>query len=270
MTATKLDPDGLAEAAEGTASALRTASDRGAFGLDLQPAFYARRGGGWADYWSLLHPPYTVWHLSFVLLGAALAPDPDPRLVAGALLAFGLAVGVAAHAFDELQGRPLRTHIPAAVLVSLGAAALLGAVALGLLAATMLGPWFLAFVAVGAGLVVLYGFEAPIVHSDLGFALGWGAFPVVTAAAATGAAPLPTALAAAAAALISLAQRRLSTRVRAIRRRAVSVDSEIVFADGSRERIEAHSLIATPEGALSILWAAVALGAAAMLLSRWL
>src|SRR3569833_1125922 len=70
------------------------------------PAFYALKSGGWRDYWSLLHPPYTVWHLSYVLLGAALVPHPDPRVVLGALCAFALAVGVGAHAFDALQGRP--------------------------------------------------------------------------------------------------------------------------------------------------------------------
>ena len=69
----------------------------------LGSAFYALRPGGWRDYWTLLHPPYTAWHLSYVLLGAALAPAPDPRIVIGAVLAFGLAVGVAAHSFDELQ-----------------------------------------------------------------------------------------------------------------------------------------------------------------------
>src|SRR5437867_2901961 len=120
-----------------------------------RPAFYALDSGGWRDYWTLLHPPYTVWHLSYVLLGASLAPMPDPRIVAGTLLAFGLAVGVGAHAFDELRGRPLRTRIPSRVLVALGAIALALAVGLGLFAATLLGPVILVFVAVGAGLVLL-------------------------------------------------------------------------------------------------------------------
>src|SRR4029077_17171595 len=69
----------------------------------LGAAFYALRPGGWRDYWTLLHPPYTLWLLSNALLGAAIAPAPDPRIVAGGLLAFGLAVGVAAHSFDELH-----------------------------------------------------------------------------------------------------------------------------------------------------------------------
>jgi demethylmenaquinone methyltransferase/2-methoxy-6-polyprenyl-1,4-benzoquinol methylase len=235
----------------------------------LAPAFYAARGGGWRDYWTLLHPPYTAWHLSYVLLGAALSPAPDPRIVAGALVAFGLAVGVGAHAFDELNGRPLRTRIPSPVLVALGTAALLVAVALGLVAATMLGPLFLLFVIGGAAIVVLYAFEVPLVHSDVGFALGWGAFPVVTTAFATGAHPVPTALAALAATLLSLAQRRLSTRARSIRRRAVSMSGEIVYADGSREAIDAHALLGAPEGALSLLWIALCAVALAVLLARW-
>ena len=143
------------------------------------------------------------------------------------------------------------------------------AVALGLVAATMLGPLFLLFVIGGAAIVVLYAFEAPLVHSDVGFALGWGAFPVVTTAFATGAHPVPTALAALAATLLSLAQRRLSTRARSIRRRAVGVSGEIVYADGSREAIDAHALLGAPEGALSLLWIALCAVALAVLLARW-
>ncbi|MDP9255868.1 MAG: class I SAM-dependent methyltransferase [Actinomycetota bacterium] len=236
----------------------------------LAPAFYAARGGGWRDYWTLLHPPYTVWHLSYVLLGAALSPAPDPQIVAGALVAFGLAVGVGAHAFDELHGRPLRTRIPSRVLLTLGVAALLVAVALGLVAARRLGPLFLLFVLGGAALVPLYAFEVPLVHSDVGFALGWGAFPVAATAYATGGHPVPTALAALAAALLSLAQRRLSTRARSIRRRAVRVSGEIVYSDGSQEAIDARTIIEAPEGALSILWLALFAVALAVLFARWL
>jgi demethylmenaquinone methyltransferase / 2-methoxy-6-polyprenyl-1,4-benzoquinol methylase len=236
----------------------------------LAPAFYAARSGGWRDFWTLLHPPYTVWHLSYVLLGASLAPSPDPRIVGGALVAFGLAVGVGAHAFDELRGRPLRTRIPSRVLVALGTLAMAIAVGLGIYASTILGPLVLVFVAIGAALVLLYAFEAPIVHSDAGFALGWGTFPVVTTAYATGAHPLPTVVAGLAAALLSLAQRRLSTRARSVRRRATSVSGEVTYADGSRETIDRNSLIAAPEGALRVLWIAVLAVAASALLSRFL
>jgi ubiquinone/menaquinone biosynthesis C-methylase UbiE len=239
-------------------------------GSPLGAAFYALRPGGWRDYWTLLHPPYTLWLLSNALIGAAIAPAPDPRIVAGGLLAFGLAVGVAAHSFDELQGRPLSTRIPSRVLVALGTVALAIAVALGIAALPVVGAGLLAFIAVGAVLVIGYAFEAPLIHSDLGFALAWGAFPALTLAYATGAAPLPAIAVAAGAAFLSLAQRRLSTRVRGIRRKAASVAGEIRYRDGSREPIDARSLIAAPEAGLRLLWPAIALLALGVLLSRWL
>ena len=156
------------------------------------------------------------------------------------------------------------------MLVALGTAALLAAVAIGLVRATMIGPLFLLFVIGGASIVVLYGFDAPLVHSDVGFAIGWGAFPVAATAYATGGHPVPTILAAFAAALLSLAQRRLSTRARSIRRRAVRVSGEIVYSDGSTESIDARSLIGAAEGALSILWVALFAVSLAVLLARWL
>ena len=250
-------------------SATRTAAPRPIVPAPpMTPAFYAARSGGWRDYWTLLHPPYTLWHLSYVLLGAALAPAPDIRIVLGALLAFGLAVGIGAHAFDELRGRPLRTRIPSRVLVGLGSLALAVSAALGVLASVMLGPLFLLFVASGVALVVLYAFEIPVVHSDLGFALAWGAFPVVTTAYATGAQPIPALIAGAAAAWLSLAQRRLSTRARGIRRRATAISGEILYADGTRESVDARALIGAPESALRLLWIALVALAIAVYLSR--
>ncbi|MEK6224775.1 MAG: class I SAM-dependent methyltransferase [Chloroflexota bacterium] len=237
--------------------------------VSVAPAFYALEGGGWRDYWTLLHPPYTLWHLSYVLLGAALAPMPDPRIVAGALIAFFLAVGVASHSFDELQGRPLGTRIPSPVLVALGSLGLIGAVAIGIVAAGMLGPWFLALVAVGAALVVSYGVETPIVHSDIGFALAWGGFPVVASAVANGAPLLATAAAAIGASLLSLAQRRLSTPVRRIRRKAEQVSGSVRYRDGTVEEIDAARLISAPESALRLIWLAIAAISIGTLLARW-
>lgn len=232
-------------------------------------AFYALAPGSWRDYWTLLHPPYTLWHLSYVLLGAALAPMPDPRIVAGALVAFFLAVGIAAHSFDELQGRPLGTRIPSRVLVALGSLGLISAVALGVIAAAQLGPWFLVLVAAGAAVVISYGLEVPIVHSDVGFALAWGGFPVVVSAAANGAPLLATVAAAAGASLLSLAQRRLSTPVRRIRRKAAEVSGSVRYSDGTVEAIDAARLISAPESALRLLWLAIAAISIGTLLARW-
>jgi hypothetical protein len=146
---------------------------------EVRPAFYALRRGGWRDYVTLLHPPYTAWHLSYVAIGAALAPRFHLDRMLWALAAFFLAMGVAAHALDELKGRPLRTSIPTGVLVGLAAGSLAGAVAIGIAAAHMWGWGLLAFVAVGVVAVPAYNLELAF-HNYLGFALLWGAFPVLT------------------------------------------------------------------------------------------
>jgi hypothetical protein len=146
---------------------------------------------------------------------------------------------------------------------------LIGAVALGIAAAGMLGPWFLALVAVGAALVVSYGVETPIVHSDIGFAIAWGGFPVVASALANGAPLLATAAAAIGASLLSLAQRRLSTPVRRIRRKAEQVSGSVRYRDGTVEEIDAARLISAPESALRLIWLAIAAISIGTLLARW-
>jgi hypothetical protein len=233
-------------------------------------AFYTLTPGGWRDYWSLLHPPYTVWHLSYVVIGASLAAEVQVRWLLETVLAFFLAMGLAAHALDELNGRPLRTRIPDWVLWAIAVIGLGGAVALGIHGAREVS-WLWAFIAAGVFLVLAYNLElfGGVVHSDLWFALAWGAFPVLTAAFAQTAEVRPEAVAAAAAcAAISAAQRVLSTPVRRLRRSVASVEGTLVTRDGGREALDASSLRAAPEGALRWLSIAMPLLAAAMLLSR--
>ena len=234
-------------------------------------AFYALTPGGWRDYWSLLHPPYTVWHLSYVVIGASLAAEVQMRWLLETLLAFFLAMGLAAHALDELNGRPLRTRIPGGVLWAIAVIGLSGAVALGIHGAREVSPWLWAFIATGVFFVVAYNLElfGGVVHSDLWFALAWGAFPVLTAAFAQTAEVRPEAVAAAAAcAAISAAQRVLSTPVRRLRRSVASVEGTMVTHEGEREALDAAGLRAAPEGALRWLSVAMPLLAAAMLISR--
>jgi hypothetical protein len=185
---------------------------------EVRPAFYALRGGGWRDYVTLLHPPYTLWHLSYVAVGAALAPHFHLNRLLWALASFFLAMGVAAHALDELKGRPLRTRIPSTVLVAVAAVSLAGACTIGIGAARAWGWWLLAFVVVGAVVVPLYNLELAL-HTDWGFALTWGAFPVLTGYFVEAQTLRVEAVAAAAYAFaLSLAQRVLSTPVRQARR----------------------------------------------------
>ena len=184
----------------------------------VKPAFYALRRGGWRDYVTLLHPPYTVWHLSYVALGAALAPRFHLDRMLWALAAFFLAMGVAAHALDELKGRPLRTAIPGPALVGLATVSLAGAVAIGIGAAHAWGLGLLAFVAIGAVAVPAYNLELAL-HTNVGFALLWGAFPVLTGYFVEAQTLRLEAVAAAAFAFAtSMAQWTLSTPVRRARR----------------------------------------------------
>jgi hypothetical protein len=185
---------------------------------DVKPAFYALKRGGWRDYVTLLHPPYTLWHLSYVAVGAALAPVFHLDRMLWAMAAFFLAMGVAAHALDELRGRPLKTEIPSGVLVTIAVVSLGAAVAIGIGAAAAWGWGLLVFVAIGAVLVPAYNLELAL-HTDWGFALCWGAFPALTGYFVEAQTLRLEAVAAAGYAFVlSLAQRALSTPVRAARR----------------------------------------------------
>lgn len=236
-----------------------------------RPAFYALRGGGWRDYWSLLHPPYTVWHLSYVVIGACVAATLRVGWLVETLAAFFLAMGVAAHALDELHGRPLGTRIPSSVLIGLALIGLAGAVALGVHGAAEVSPWLWAFIAVGGLLVPAYNLEwfGGAMHSDLWFALAWGAFPALTAGFAQGGRLTPAiVVASAGCAALSAAQRALSTPVRRLRRHVVSVEGAIVTDDGATEPLGELALRAAPETALRLLSLAVPLLAASLLVAR--
>lgn len=233
---------------------------------DRRPAFYAARPGGWRDWWTILHPPYTAWHLSYVVLGGCLAPHPDGMRLVATLLAFFFAVGVAAHALDELHGHPLRTRISDRVLWLAAGAGLAAAVALGIAGVPRVGAGLLAFVVVGPLLVLGYNLElfGGRLHSDLGFALSWGAFPAVTGYFAQAErVDLVAALAGGAAFGLSYAQRSLSTPARLLRRRVVGVEGSLTLGDGTARRLDGAFLLDPLERALrGLSWSMVALAGA--------
>jgi hypothetical protein len=236
-----------------------------------RPAFYALESGGWRDYVTLLHPPYTLWHLSFVAIGAALAPELEVERLVAALAAFFLAMGVGAHALDELQGRPLRTQIDDKVLVALALSSIAGAVGIGLYASLAWTLWLLPMVAFGGFIVFAYNLElfGGRFHSPLWFALSWGAFPVlagylVMAEQLT----VEAGLTAVYAGLLSAAQQHLSTQVRAIRRRATEVSGVVRFKDGTEEQIRAETLTEANERALRAIAAATVALAVALVVVK--
>jgi hypothetical protein len=230
------------------------------------PAYYAARQGPWRDWWTLLHPPYTAWHLSYVVIGACLAPTVTLVPLLWTLGAFFLAVGVAAHALDELHGRPLRTRIPSAALVTVTVLSLAGALGFGVYGVIRVGWTLVPFMVAGPLLVILYNAELlhGLVHNDIGFAAAWGSFPVLTAyVAETGQLAVAPVLAAGAALGISAAQRSLSTPARLLRRKTGSVSGQVVLADGTVVELDKARLLAPLEHALRALsWGMVLLAAA--------
>lgn len=232
-----------------------------------RPAFYALRSGGWRDLVTLLHPPYTAWLLSYVALGAAAAPHIYADRLAAALAAFFLAVGISAHALDELHGRPLGTNLSRTTLIVLAATSLIGAIAIGIAGAITVSPLLVPLILVGGVLVPAYNLELAggRFHSDTWFALAWGGFPALTGYFVNALTIRPAGvLVAAACCLLSAAQRQLSTPVRQLRRNTTEVTGRQRLRDGRTIELTRASLSAPYENALKALWIALVLLAAGL------
>jgi hypothetical protein len=212
-----------------------------------------------------------LWHLSYFAIGAALAPTVHLSRLLWGLAAFGLAVGVAAHALDELHDRPLRTGLSDRALGVAAAVSLLAALAIGIAGVVTVSAWLAPLVLAGALFLPAYNLEllGGRFHSDFWFALGWGAFPAFTGFFAN-ALRIEAAgvLIAAACLAISLAQRRLSTPARELRRRTREVNGTRTLSDGRSEPLSVDSLLAPLDGALIALSLAMPLTAAALLAAR--
>ncbi|HEX3262868.1 MAG TPA: hypothetical protein VHR37_04330 [Solirubrobacterales bacterium] len=259
----------MAEAEAGSPPAERADSER-------RPAFYALSPGGWRDVLTILHPPYTAWHLSYVALGAAAATAFHPVRLWAALGAFFLAVGVAAHALDELHGHPLGTRISDRALAVAAGIALAGAVGIGIAGLFVVSWTLLPFVVAGALAVLAYNLElfGGRFHNDFWFAAAWGAFPALTGfwSNALGIHSAEEAVAGVAVTVacfwLSVAQRRLSTPARELRRRTVAVGGLQRLADGTERELTPERLSAPLDGALKALSTAVVLLAVAAVAIR--
>ena len=235
----------------------------------LKSAFYtAGRGtGGPRDWLTLPHPPYTLWHLSYVVLGAAVVPGLVPWRLGVSVLAFFLAVGIGAHALDELNGRPLGTGISGAVLAVTAGVSIAAAVALGFVFG---GLRALPFIVIGSVLVCGYNLELAggRLHNDWWFGAAWGGFPVLVGAFAQHwTLPAAAWAMAVAAFFLSLGQRALSTPARTLRRRVTAVTVRISFTDGSERVLGRGELLAPVERALRFFVCATAALALALVLA---
>ena len=234
-------------------------------------AYYARRGGRLADMYTLLHPPYTAWHLSYVVIGAALAPRVDVVRLIGSLLVFLLAVGVAAHALDELRDRPLRTAIPDQALIGVSVVALLASAVVTVAGAFTVGVVLLPAALIGLVLVLGYNLELARgrLHTRWGFAAGWGAYPVPAGCLVqTGGISAPAVAAAAGAFALSAAQRTLSAPARLLRRRASAYAGRLSVASGDIALTRADLLRPLEQALCALSWASCLL-ATGLILTHW-
>jgi hypothetical protein len=236
-----------------------------------RPAFYALGGGRVGDLLTLLHPPYTAWHLSYYALGAAVAPHLYVNRLLWGLAAFALAVGIAAHALDELHGRPLGTGLSERTLIALAVVSLLAALAIGVAGAITVSALLIPFVLLGGLFLPAYNLEIAggRFHGDVWFAIGWGAFPALTGYFANAERiALPGVLIALGCMALSVAQRRLSSPARELRRRTRSLSGVRVGADGRTEELSLSGLLAPLDGALAALSLGVVVTACALVAAR--
>jgi hypothetical protein len=235
---------------------------------EQRPAFYALRPGGWRDLVTILHPPYTAWHLANVGFGAAVATEIHTDRFIATLAAFFLALGISAHALDELNGRPLKTELSDRTLIALATVGLAGAIGIGIAGCIIVSPTLAPFVVAGGFFVVAYNLELfnGRFHTDFWLAFAWAAFPALTSwwinTLSFGSPKTVVAgilVAAGCFGLVSV-QRRLSTPVRRLRRKTVSVSGEQRLEDGTVIPLTAADIAAPLDWSLrGLSWAVVVL-----------
>lgn len=239
-------------------------------------AWYDISGSGWVrDLWVLMHWPYSIWHLSYIPIGAALAPRLDWGLLGWTVLAFFLAMGIGGHCMDEINGRPLRTGLPSWGLWLAAVLSIAGAVAIGIFIGVRETVWVIPCIIFGGFIIFAYNLELGpkgFFHRDEWFGFAWGAFPVITAYVAQVHTITPEVVMIAFFALLySWTQRVLSLQARFWRRKVTEVRGRYYAELGKGTtigyEIKRETIIGPSEAALKLMnWAVIAAAAGLLLL----
>ena len=205
--------------------------------------------------------------LSYVLIGAVLAPVIYSDRVGITLLAYFLGLGLSAHALNELHAAHWTGKLGRMELTVVFVLPLVGALALGVygmlklfsVSESVFAPVALMiFVIVETFFLFAYNTDAfnGRFHSDLWFAFSWAALPTLISYYVNALTITPEAL------LVSLAMAatagieiNLSRWCKDFRRR--SSLTELQFADGTHQSMSTVELVARPEKALKLIVVAV-------------
>ena len=244
---------------------------------EQRPAFYALRPGGWRDIVTVLHPPYTAWHLANVCFGAAAAAQIHTDRFIATLVAFFLALGVSAHTLDELNGRPLKTGLSDRTLIGLAALSLAGAIGIGIAGCIVVSATLIPFVLAGSFFVIAYNLElfGGRFHTDFWLAFAWAAFPALTSwwvntlSLASVRVDVAGVLVAAGCFGLVSVQRKLSTPVRRLRRKTVSLEGEQRLDDGTVIPLNVAEISGPLDASLRGLWWAVVVLSIGMVVIRY-
>jgi hypothetical protein len=237
----------------------------------VRPSWYSTKSNGFvSDFINLLHPPYTLWHLSYVLIGVAMSPIIYLSRSAAVLAAFFLGLGLGAHALDETMGNPLQTKISKTKLYIIGFVSLSIAILIGLYYVFELSLLIFPFVAIESFFAVAYNLEIfeRRFHTDIVFALSWGSIPFLTGyfvnSLALSVSSLVMALGIG---LLTYVQRTLSTQARFFRRKMERVES-INLVNGERVPLSSEEIISPAEKSLKALTIMIFAVSIALILAR--
>jgi hypothetical protein len=240
--------------------------------LPVRAVWYGGSETRLGELWTMLHLPYTGMVLAFVLAGSFVAPAVSLTVTVALLAAYFLGLGIGAHFLDQLSGMGSRyvAHWRDRELWLGGLLGVGGGVSIGLLGLYLrpFGPWMLPLVAGQAFFAVAYPL-APVFgrvfHSNVVFALSWGAGPVLVSSYAQAGSVYPWALVVAAcAATAAWVEIRLSREARAQRR----IARRSRGASGVDASDPSLPLWKRPEVSLRVLVVATYVAAVGLVLAR--
>ncbi|HXQ93225.1 MAG TPA: hypothetical protein VN739_09500 [Nitrososphaerales archaeon] len=237
-----------------------------------KPSWYSLDGRGTlSDIVNLIHPPYTLWHLSYIVIGIALSPVIHADRSIAVLVSYFLGLGIGAHALDETMGNPLQTKLSKGRLYLIGFSSLTAAISIGLYYVFTVSLLILPIILAEVFFALAYNLEAfdKRFHNTFVFALSWGVLPFFTGYFINSLSLSVGVLAASVGiGLLTYVQRTLSLQARSIRRNIKSPIQKLKLENGEEINVTGKDLISPAEKSLKALTLMIFVFAIALLLQK--